>query len=167
MGALDSMDHIMRKHPLVSAAAVLGMIWWFTRSKTASAQPSPAPSPGPSPAPPSPPVPPAATLVPITRMPGASTITIADGGSFILILPTGAHWPQVAPGTTPVVQAPGSVLGGTVDPLVPTEGGIESQTWSNVTGNGTLWIAWLDNQNVPQMTTLTVATVGGSHGLGG
>jgi hypothetical protein len=163
------MLNYIKKHPFVTAAAALAAAWAFgwIKVSTASAQPQPQPQPptpiGPNPAPPAPPAP-LPTMQTIVLAPGSASLSLPSGSGFTLQLPTGASWPPTLAGTSPVMQPPGSVLGGTVNPLAPT--GNESQVWTNVTGNGSLVVGWIDASGKLQTATLTVNTTGGAHVLG-
>jgi hypothetical protein len=115
-----------------------------------------------APSPPAPGSSPAAPRVDVVLPVGGGTVTLAEGAGFSLQPPAGGAWAA----TMPVQQTQGSVVGGTVSPLVPT--GAEVQTWDNVTGNGTIVASWVDANGQAQQTMLDIVTKGGGpHPLGG
>jgi hypothetical protein len=163
------MMKFIKKHPIVSIAAGLAAAWVLFGSKAAQA----APQPSPGPTPPIPPPSPApsqdmlvlkpGTVVGNVYVPGNTAETLPSGSTFVLELPQGASWTSLQ-GAPPVVQEQGSVLGATVDPVIPT--GNEPQTWANVTGQGMLLATWTDASGNPQSSTVIVMTTAGAHGLG-
>jgi hypothetical protein len=163
------MMRFVEKHPWMTFFLVLAGLSTFTNvfgNKSANAAPQPGPHPGPLPAPPSPGQLTSANN-PFPIFPGSSSLTIGQGSGFMLQLQPGATW-DTEGGYPPVSQQlGGSVLGGTVNPIVPIVGSSAPQAWDNVTGNGTLVLYWKDASGTPQATNIVVTTVGGAHALGG
>jgi hypothetical protein len=160
MSAGDSLERLLIRYPIPIAVAIIGGLYLFIKAKSASAAPSPPIGPNPGPPGPSPGVLP--TVQAFVLVPGSFPITIAAGSGFTLQLPPGAKWTNVQ-GISPVIQPPSSVIGGTVNPMTPT--GSESQTWTNVTGEGTLMAAWVDSAGVTQAATIAVTTTGSANKL--
>jgi hypothetical protein len=161
------MMKFIKKHPIVSVGgAVVALMLWPWVYANVIGPPKPQPAPGPTPAPPSPGQLTSANN-PFPIFPGSSSLTIGQGSGFMLQLQPGATW-DTEGGYPPVSQQlGGSVLGGTVNPIVPIVGSSASQAWDNVTGNGTLVLYWKDASGTPQATNIVVTTVGGAHALGG
>jgi hypothetical protein len=138
------MFEFIKKHPIVTGAAALaGWYFFFGPGKAAAggggAQPQPAPS--------------NSFQDVLVLAPGAiAPDTIPRGGEIVLQLPLGASWAQ----GTAVSQAASSKLGGTVDPLQPV--GAESQSWRNLSGQGTLLANWMDQYGNPQTSTIALVT---------
>jgi hypothetical protein len=165
------MMKFIKKHPIaaVGGAVVALMLWPWVYANVIG-PPKPQPSPGPTPPSPQPNPQQWGQLTsannPFPIFPGASSLTIGQGSGFSLQLQPGATW-DTEGGYPPVSQqGGGSVLGGSVVPMVPTVGGSAPQAWDNVTGNGVLVIYWKDASGAPQATNIAVTTTGGAHGLG-
>jgi hypothetical protein len=143
-------------------ALAAGGLWVAYEYESKAAPSSPAAPSGttPTPTPATPPIP---TMQTIVVTPGASTLNLPSGSGFTLALPSGASWPQAVQGYPPVMQPPGSVLGGSVSPLVPT--GSTPQVWTNVTGQGSIILGWIDASNVLQTATIAITTTGSANTL--
>lgn len=135
----------IKRHPIVTAAAVIGGIYlWSKRAgATPQGQAVPQPSQGGG----------ASDFEDVLVLqPGGIDEQMPRGGEIVLQLPLGAAWDQ----GTPVSQAQGSSIGGSVDPMIPK--GAEDQRWTGVTGQGTIVANWIDAAGNPQQTTIAVMT---------
>lgn len=159
----------VKRHPFMTFVLVLVGLnvvdHVFTAGKASAQPPQPGPQPQPPLPPPAPQPPPAQQPI-VNRLPlipGPMSITVNDGDTIVFQLPFAAQWNVSGDLPIPLFQTPGSVLGGTLSPLIPT--GAQIATWSDLTGSGTVKAEWVDAEGQAHESVINITAAGGAHAL--